>query len=295
MAIAQVNTPLAQYTNDVAGFRLWGKAITDTMDALDNITQVYSDIDWATITLSASATTFTGKRVYRLDDSLTGTRDLFVALEFGRGASTGSACSFALRVTTGNSHASGTVSTNVNTHYLTTAGASTDSGEIIGVRTDFGFHLFSNITTGQNTMGVLVERFQYGGVISGDGASIVMHGSSTDNSNSTAQNIGIVQNVNYKTGAAYNNAQGNQGSLQSFHTSGVDPTFEGFAPVYPVVTIGKYDPIYGVIACYQGAGASLLFNAAVNGETGTFRTMNAGNGFDGSNNRLRYSYRVPSS
>lgn len=291
MAITQVNTPLEVYATTDAGFRIWGKAWTDTMYSL-GFTQEYSNIDWTTVTMPTVASTYAGKRVYKFNDSLSSTREIYVSLEFGRIVLATPRVSFGIRMTVGTSHSSGTVTGGTITNYLSTWGSSADVGEIIGVKTDFGFALLSNIpfSTDQYQAALLVERVRKDGSASADGVLTFMCGSSV-NSTSTAATAGLLTQVaNYKANTVY--AAAGNGSPMSALASTTDPSYDGETPVYQVHTFGGYDPYFGVICAAYNYGAAQIFTATVDGVSGKYRTLNGG-AWDGTPQRFRQAFRIP--
>lgn len=73
-------------TSDTAGFRLWGKAISDAIAAQGWVkTADTGQIDWATVTTSAASTSY-GYEIWRAADTLAATYPIFLKLEYGTGA-----------------------------------------------------------------------------------------------------------------------------------------------------------------------------------------------------------------
>lgn len=83
---------------DTTLFRAWGSAVSTALDQmLTRVTQT-GEINWATVNAPASANTFQGFEVYRLNDSLHPTAPVFIKFEYGSGAS---ASVHAIRITIG--------------------------------------------------------------------------------------------------------------------------------------------------------------------------------------------------
>lgn len=269
MAITTVSTPVGVYDNTDAGFRKWGKAIADTMTALD-CTEVFSDIDFATVALPGVNQTYAGKRVYSIDDALHTTSPIYIAVHFGKGTSS-AGIGFQFRVVVGQSHSSGVVSGNTMDHYIVTNNASSDIGEFIGVRTDAGISIFSNIpmATYKYSHGFMVERVCLAGEPTEDGVVGFYFGTGID----AAANSGAVrfQSFNYAINYSYGTGSGFAAPIAFSEAS--DGSFDDKAPVFPIYTFGQYDCLSGVI----GVGKSYLpaqrFTAVVNGVSGTYRTL----------------------
>lgn len=293
MTITQVNTPLAVYDTNDAGFRLWGKAWTDTMDAL-GLTQEHSSIDWTTATMPTSAAAWAGKRVYKFGDSLSGTREVYVALYFGRGSTTYPFVGFALRIRVGYTHSEGVVSGVPIDHYITTQATSSETGEIIGVRTDLGLSLFMNVPWTSNNCqpGFMVERLAKDGAASPDGAVMLFHGASVDGVGSYSALI-YGQAANYKGGTTHTTQSfSTLANMPSMIPTNVDASYEDSVPVWPITTLGAYDPVSGMVIPPQMYGASTVFSATMNGEARKYRTL-YGAGYWDSSSRLRWAHRVP--
>lgn len=294
MAITQVNTPLAVYAATDAGFRIWGKAWTDTMGAL-GLTQEYSNIDWTTVTMPTTAGTWAGKRVYRFNDALSGTREVYVSLEFGRGNATLNHLGFTVRVRIGYSHSAGTISGSPIEHYLATWQTSPEDAEIIGVRTDFGIALFTNVPwSSLNCQALfLVERVGKDGAPTAEGVLFAIAGAAVNSYNSYYGTMNG-QMANWNTGVVFPTCYfSGMAGMPSLTTTNVDTSYEDAVPVWQILTFGGYDPVYGMVIPPIVYPASTVFTATVNGETAKFRTLYGG-GFYDSSSRLRYTFRVPS-
>lgn len=81
MAVA--NSGIYQQTYDEAGLRLWGKNLEDTLVAA-GLTKVSSTIDWATVSYPLSQVSV-GVTVFRLGDTLSATKEVYIEIGFGRG------------------------------------------------------------------------------------------------------------------------------------------------------------------------------------------------------------------
>lgn len=84
---------------DTTLFRAWGSAVSTALgQMLTRVTQT-GEINWATVNAPASANTFQGFEVYRLNDSLQATAPLFFKFEYG--STSTSATIPAIRLTIG--------------------------------------------------------------------------------------------------------------------------------------------------------------------------------------------------
>lgn len=71
-----------------AQFREWGKAISDSLQAVGIVKTADSgQIDWATVAAPTSANTQMGYEIYRFNDTLQSTAPVFIKLAFGSGTS----------------------------------------------------------------------------------------------------------------------------------------------------------------------------------------------------------------
>lgn len=292
--MALVVNSLLPWTATDAGFRAWGQAWSDMMDDL-GFTQEYSDIDWATVTMPTTNTTYAGKRVYSFNDDLSSTREVYVSLEWGRGTTATALQGFAIRMTVGTQHTSGTVTGYVMSHYLVCSEAPSDGGDLIGVRTDVGFVIFTNLSAGTSYQaGFGVERLCEDGSPTADGAVMMMSGQAVDTA-STYSYSALFRAANYAGGQVFSKA-GAQTSINSdlamsnyqVIPTTSDPSYAGEAPAITLDTFGKYDPCYHWIgvprALYSGATE---FNATINGVASTWRTPYTG--FFADNGSTSYS------
>ena len=275
MAVTAEYTPLAIYGNDDAGFRIWAEAWHDAVTAL-GCTQVYSNIDFTTATISATSGVLTGGRVYQLDDDLHATSPVFFKLEWGRGNGYGVNNGFKMQVTVGEAHSSGTLSGNVFTHYVTAPRLITEIGEIISVRSDAGILLATNNVhslCGQD--GFMLERTRVDGVPVADGLGFLLFGSDVNDTSGTTSDS-VAQAVDYIMGTVYmsNGGFGLGFDAPCFVSPTVSPAANGKTPVFPIALFGGYDPLRMVIGVSSTAlGYNTRFAATVNGETGNYRTV----------------------
>ena len=286
MTITKVTTALAALTGSAsdATFRIWGKAWTDTMDAL-GLTQVYSNIDWATVAVPTTGGAFAGKRVYSINDALSSTREIYICLEFGRGnTGTGSAytraAAFAIRVTVGRAHSAGTVSTDSFTNYVC-MGSTTAAGEIIGYKTDAGIIVMSNadFEAYQNSC-ITVERVCDANGPTVDGVIVTLVGAAIDTASqggSTTTCSGLhCRAANFSTGQVYSGAA-IVGTPTAFSWSGsggaTNPLHNNKIPVFQTLTWGDYQPMYQVVNAPVAVGPGKQFPATINGVTATYRTL----------------------
>lgn len=73
-------------TSDTAGFRLWGKAISDAIAAQGWVkTADTGQVDWTAVTTAAASTSY-GYEIWRADDALAATHPVFLKLEYGTGS-----------------------------------------------------------------------------------------------------------------------------------------------------------------------------------------------------------------
>lgn len=281
MAVTKYTSAVAQWAATDAGFRIWGKGFTDMMDTM-GMAQVYSDIDWSTVTMPVTSPTWAGKRVYKFNDSLSGTREIYVCLEFGRTSTSTAGAGFGIRITVGTQHSAGSVTGYVMQQYLTMNQAPSDGGDYIGVRSDIGFVVFTNINIGAGASnmqgGFGVERLCENGAATADGAVMIISGSSIGNTQigySAAFRV-----ANYAGGMVFGQVGGvySSSSTRAFDNvqaipNNVDPSYAGKAPAMTMDTFGKYDPCFhwiGVTKYLYSPAAE--FTATINGVSGTWRT-----------------------
>lgn len=282
MTITAYTSAMSAWTATDAGFRSWGKAWTDMLTTV-GLTQVYSDIDWTTVTMPTTASTYAGKRVYSFDDALSGTREVYVCVEFGRGSTTTAAFGFAVRVTVGTAHASGTVSNYVMQHYLSMTQAPSDGGDIIGVKSDLGFSVWTNLNAGSAYQaGFAVERLAENGAATTDGAVLMMTGQAAD-STGTNSSSALFRVANYHGGQVFNKVGATGGSNTKYFSNvqaipdTVDPSYAGKAPALMMDTFGKYDPCLHWIGVNKSLySPATQFTATINGVSGTYRTPVSG-------------------
>lgn len=266
-----VNIPVAVYTATDAGFRIWGLAWHDAMIAL-GCTQEYSNIDFTTVAMPATATTFAGARVYSFGDDLHDTDPVFVKIEWGRGSTSLGHTGFALKLTVGQQHADGAVTGNSINEFLTTWSSIPDSGELIATRTDAGISVWGNLplVSYKWAPGFTVERVCMAGAPTGDGIAWTIFG--TDVGANTGQTGDVrLGSVNYALGVDYGKGVGFDSPIAASETS--DPSFDDKAPVFPIYTFGGYDPLTNIIGTSKAYLNGQRFTANVNGTTGQYRTL----------------------
>lgn len=282
MAINTYTSTMSAWAATDAGFRTWGKAWTDMLDTM-GLTQVYSDIDWTTATMPTTQLTYAGKRVYRLNDSVSATREVYVAVEFGRGSTTNATFGFAIRVSVGTTHSAGTVSNYLMQDYFSMTQAPSDGGDIIGVRSDLGFCIWTNLNMGSLYQGgFAVERLAENGSPTADGAVLMVSGQAANGVGGNTTNA-VFHCANYAGGTVFAARGGAGGSADPTFLnvqavpSSVDPSYAGKAPAQMMDTFGKYDP------CLHWIGVSKYlyspatqFEATINGVSGTYRTPATG-------------------
>lgn len=111
-------TTLVAHTTD-AEFRAWGSALAASLATAGLVqTADTGQINWATVTRTASTNVAQGYEIYRFNDALQGTYPLFLKIEYGTGGST-TGPGMWLTVGTGTNGAgtlTGTASTRVTLH-----------------------------------------------------------------------------------------------------------------------------------------------------------------------------------
>lgn len=284
MAFTAYSAQMNVWTATDAGFRIWGKAFTDMLDTL-GFTQVYSDIDWTTVLMPTSATTYAGKRVYKFDDALSIEREIYFSVEFGRASSSNGVFGFGIRLTVGTSHdGSGVVSNYVMQHYLATTSTPSDGGDIWGVRSDHGFVIFTNINSGTTYQaGFMLERLCAAGTPTPDGVVLMLAGSGVDSTGIYPMSPKF-RVANYNGGQVFNSVGGqssaNSNRIFSNYSTipeGSDPSYAGKAPAITMDTLGKYDPISHFICVSKYVySPATEFTAIINGSSGTYRTPYTG-------------------
>lgn len=283
MPVTTYTSPMNAWAATDAGFRAWGETWTDMLDTL-GLTQVYSDIDWTTVTMPTTATTYAGKRVYSINDALSSTREVFIAVEFGRGSTTTASFGFAIRVTVGTAHSAGTVSNYAMQHFFTMTQSPSDGGDIIGVKSDLGFCVWTNLNAGSAYQaGFALERLAVSGTPSADGVVMMLSGQACDVTG-TYSGQALFRVANYDGGQVFAKVGGYAGSSTNPQFTNVqaipdssDPSYAGKAPAITMDTFGKYDP------CMHWIGVSKYlyspateFTATINGVTGAYRTPVSG-------------------
>lgn len=87
MALATFNCAMTNATD--AQFREWGKAISDSLQAVGIVKTADSgQIDWATVAAPTATHTQMGYEIYRFNDTLQSTAPVFIKLAYGSGGST---------------------------------------------------------------------------------------------------------------------------------------------------------------------------------------------------------------
>lgn len=278
MACVVSTLPMNAWTATDAGFRIWGKAWTDIIDVM-GFEQVYSNIDWSTVVMPTVSSTYGGKRVYKFNDSLSATREIYFSVEFGRGGSlTTAQYGFAIRLVVGTGYDGlGNITNFLFSNYFLQTQAPTDGGEIIGVKSHLGFSIFTNLNTSTFQAGFAIERLAINTVPSTDGAVCMLTGTGVNTGSS--QTGAAFQTANYAAANVFP-VVGPQGSsstdllfsnVQSIPKN-VDPSYATKAPAVTMDTFGKYD------ACYHWTFANRYmyspaseFVAVINGVEGLFR------------------------
>jgi len=293
MTIVSTNEPVVALAANDAGFRAWGKATTDAVDAL-GFTQVFSNIDWGTVTMPTTTNAAAGKRVYKFDDAHSATQEVYFALEFCRGDTDNAFMGMRITMTVGTTHdGSGVVGGLTATHYIRFSATSSGEGEVVGVRTDAGLTLFSNIPytgtyTGQWTLNV--ERLREDGAVTPDGVVVFLHAVGVDSSGNTG--TPLMRGINFALATVYGvhkPALAPIGAVPS--TANIVLDYK--TPVYPIQTFGKYDPYLGVILNTRSVPDLSVFSAAVDGVFNTYRSSSLGCGVDTYNNgNFRVAYLV---
>lgn len=293
MAITTTNQPVAPLTTSDAGFRAWGKATTDAVDDL-GFTQVYSNIDWTTVTMPTTANGVAGKRVYKFNDTHSATQEIYFSLEFCRGDTTSAYIGMRISVVVGTTHdGNGTVGGLTMSHYIRFPSTSSLEGEVVGVRTDAGLTVFSNIPytgtyTGQWVFNI--ERLRENGAVTPDGAVIFVHAIGV-NGSGTNGSPGM-QATNFALATVYSSY-----TQQLFPIAAVSASsnivIDYKTPIYHINTFGKYDPFLGVILHTRSIADLSIFSAEVDGEFSTYRSSSQMAGVDTySNGNFRVGYLV---
>lgn len=285
MAITKYTSTMNAWAATDAGFRAWGKTFTDMLDTL-GLTQVYSNIDWTTV-LMPTTVTYAGKRVYRLNDSVSGTREVYFALDFGRGHTSNASHGFAIKLTVGTTHdGAGNVTGYSMSESITCTQAPADGGDIIGVKSDSGFSVWTNINVANtvNQVGFAIERLCENGSPTPDGTVMMLAGQGNPTYSGTYAASALWRVANYAGGQVFTHqgciSAGAAGrGFANFQAvpDNVDPSYAGKAPAMMMDTFGKYDPCFHwiLVSKYLYSPAT-EFNATLNGVTGTYRTPATG-------------------
>lgn len=292
MTVTTTSQPVAGLATNDAGFRAWGKATTDALDAL-GFTQEYSNIDWDTVAMPTTVNAAAGKRVYKFNDANSPTQEVYFSLEFCRGDTTSSYIGMRISVAVGTTHDAGTVGGLTASHYIRFPGTSSGDGEVVGVRTDAGFTLFSNIPytgtyTGQWTINI--ERVREDGAATPDGVVLFMHAIGVDGSGTNG--TPLLRAINFALPTVYSEHK------VAWHPHAAVPSSANIVldyktPIFPVHTFGKYDPFLGIILHTRSVPDLSVFSAAVDGVFNTYRSSSLGCGVDTYNNgNFRVAYLV---
>ncbi len=285
MATTMKISPVAIWAATDAGFRIWGKAWTD-MATLLGLTEIYSNIDWSTVVMPTTTPVWAGKRVYKLDDALSSTREVYVQLSFGR-TSTSTDLGFAVKVDVGTQYdGSGNVSGYLISEFFNMTQAPPDGGDMIGVITpNIGFSIWTNINgAGKYQAGFSVERLCENGLPTPDGVVTMFSGQGNSTYTGTYGASAFWKTANYASGIVFATV-GPTGALSSSKTfqnvqvipETSDPSYAGKAPAIMMDTFGKYDPCYHWILVNKNLySPGTEFDATINGVTGKYRTPSAG-------------------
>ena len=280
MACTLYSLPMTAWAATDAGFRIWGKAWTDMLDLM-GFQQLYSNIDWTTVLLPTTANTVAGKRVYKFNDNLSSTREIYFSVSFGRGSTTTAGQGLMLTVSAGTSYdGNGNVSNYLLTNYFTQILNVPDGGDIFGVKSHLGFLIFTNLNAGTALQaGFGLERLAENGVATPDGLVSMVSGNNTNNYSTTNQGSASFRVANYAGGQVFGAVGGENvgtgsGVLRNFqaipYTS--DPSYAGKAPAITIDTFGKYDPCYHyIVASGVMYSPATEFFAVINGVEGTYR------------------------
>lgn len=296
MAVTMSSKPVAAgLAATDAGFRSLGQAVTDALEAVGFVA-VYDTINWSTATMPASTGVYySGKRVYRFNDSNSSTQEVYFSVELGRGDTGTAAIGFRIRFVVGTTHSSGTVGGHVQTHYIGIGSTATNEGEVVAVRTDAGFTLFSNIPFTGSWNGQWVfcaERLRHNGEVTADGVVTFTHGVGADTSGTSGQPS--LQASNFALATVY----GAYSALWTTVPAVVAPTanilIDYQCPVFPIYTFGKYDPFLGVVITTRSTPDLSVFSATVGGVSHTYRSSSFNAGLDTYNNggHIRPSFLV---
>lgn len=175
MALETFSAAMTNATD--AQFREWGKAISDSLQAVGIVKTADSgQIDWAAVSAPTAANTQMGYEIYRFNDTLQSTAPVFIKLSFGSGSST-SYPALWISVGTG-SNGSGTItgemlpeqqnyayaSSTAVTHYI----SGSSNRFVIAIQgSSSGYHIVLTMerthdSSGSDTSnGVMVNRIAY--------------------------------------------------------------------------------------------------------------------------------------
>lgn len=273
MATTSVETLLATWGATDAGFRIWATAWHDTLIAL-GLTQEYSNIDLTTVTMPTNSQTEAGARVYALNDSLSGTREIYLRVGWGRGSTTSGDYGFRISLTIGTTHSSGTVGGYGFSGYITCQHGSLADGGLVGARTETGIVLFTNVSHSTNLQtGFMLERTAKAGTPNTQGYVLLYFGQTTDTTGTSA-NESAMRAVNIDSGTVYPRLSltSTTFSMNQVASSGSAMSYLSKAPLLPIATFGDNDPLLNlVISTYEQRTAGTIFSATVNGVAGTYR------------------------
>lgn len=164
---------------------------------------------------------------------------------------------------------------------------------MVGVRTDAGLTLFSNIPytgtyTGQWTLNV--ERLREDGAVTPDGVVVFLHAVGVDSSGNTG--TPLMRGINFALATVYGEHKPALAPIGAVPST-ANIVLDYKTPVYPIQTFGKYDPYLGVILNTRSVPDLSVFSAAVDGVFNTYRSSSLGCGVDTYNNgNFRVAYLV---
>lgn len=268
-----------------ATFRLWGQPWTDAIDALMaepgvTLTQVYSNIDWTTIAYPGANSTTAGQRVYRFNDSLAGTRDVYFSLGFGRGvdgtSSSNDNVAFRITVTVGTGWNGSAITGTTVTSYVNCPKLATNyDQDVLACFVDGLFLMTLNAGAVNYSPFVAIERSRdHNGTTTIDGAVVTLAGGNTNTTGTTITEAPSTAVVDFTRSLTRNAII--QSTAPASAQGSVDVSYSNTNRVYPLhYSAGTSHGLMRSVAFLASASIPVQnqFSVTLGANTYTYRTM----------------------
>lgn len=256
-----------------ANFRAWGKAISDAFAALGLVkTADTGQIDWATVSKPAGASTMQGYEIWRFNDALQASSPIYFKIQYG--SNTGSAANPCLKLVVGqSSDGAGTVTGTLSTeNTFGSGGASSTTAYSCFFSSDGGRINVALFSGGGNSVpfGFYIERVKDdNGLPTVSGVNIVCFGVTGTSTQA------VFQQYLPLSGAAYP-ASPMTGLMCAMPSSG-QASYGGNVGLFPIYPNLGYaaNPDLGALVYFIGdiASPGTLLNVTIYGATHVFVTL----------------------